>query len=104
MATTLGSCRDGFAKRVVSGATASQPTNDSISVVAACPMGHQPCGAKGVQLAARADAAEPATATATTPISRPTRMSWAPVLARSPPAASASTVSSSTAAAAARAR
>ncbi len=48
---TRGSCRDGSANRVVSGATASQPTNDSISVVAACPTDSQPCGANGVQLA-----------------------------------------------------
>jgi hypothetical protein len=37
MATTRGSCRDGSARRVVSGATASQPTNENISVAAALP-------------------------------------------------------------------
>jgi hypothetical protein len=37
MATTRGSCRDGSARRAVSGATASQPTNENISVAAALP-------------------------------------------------------------------
>src|SRR5579862_3301937 len=54
MATARGNCRDGSAKRVVSGATASQPTNENISVAAALPTVSQPCGANGVQLAARA--------------------------------------------------
>ena len=49
IAMTLGSCLDGLANRVVSGATASQPTNDSISVVAAWPIEGQPCGANGLQ-------------------------------------------------------
>ncbi|HMG62372.1 MAG TPA: hypothetical protein VK599_05435, partial [Streptosporangiaceae bacterium] len=53
MAMTRGSCRAGLANRAVSGATASQPTNDSISVAAARPMASQPCGANGVQFAAR---------------------------------------------------
>ena len=74
---TRGNCRDGSANRVVSGATASQPTNDSISVVAACPTDSQPCGANGVQLASRAEVADPVTATTTTPISRLTRTSCA---------------------------
>jgi hypothetical protein len=103
MATTRGSCRRGSAKRVVSGATASQPTNENISVAAALPSESQPCGANGVQLPARADPAEPADATITTTVSRLTRTSWAAALARSPPAARPTTVSSSTAATTARA-
>ena len=50
---TRGSCRAGSVNRVVSGATASQPTKESMSVEAACPTAGQPCGANGVQLAAR---------------------------------------------------
>jgi hypothetical protein len=97
MATTRGSCRAGLANRVVSGATASQPTNDSISVAAACPTASQPCGANGCQFAARADPAEPATATTITVSSTLTRMSWTAVPARSPPAARISTAASSAA-------
>src|ERR1700728_391637 len=52
MPTTRGSCLDGSANRVVSGATASQPTKDSISVDAACPTACQPCGANGIQFVA----------------------------------------------------
>ncbi len=74
MATARGSCRAGSAKRVVSGATASQPTKENISVAAALPRESQPCGANGVQLLARAAAADPATATTTTPVSRLTRI------------------------------
>ena len=103
MATTRGSCRRGSAKRVVSGATASQPTNENISVAAALPTDSQPCGANGVQLPARAAPAEPPAATITTTVSRLTRTSWAAALARSPPAARPTTVSSSAAATAARA-
>ena len=66
MATARGSCRAGSAKRVVSGATASQPTNENISVAAALPTESQPCGANGAQLPARAAVADPATATTTT--------------------------------------
>src|SRR5262249_23645433 len=73
MATTRGSCRPGSAKRVVSGATASQPTNENISVAAALPTDSQPCGANGVQLPARADPAEPPAATITTTVSTLTR-------------------------------
>ena len=51
IAITLGSCRCGLAKRVVSGATASQPTNDSIRVVAARPTGGQPSGASSASQA-----------------------------------------------------
>src|ERR1700722_3617775 len=54
MATARGSCRAGSANRVVSGATASQPANENISVAAALPTESQPCGANGVQLATRA--------------------------------------------------
>ena len=72
-------------------------------MAAALPTESQPCGANGAQLPARAAGADPATATTTTAISRPTRTSWAEALARSPPAASPTTVSSSTAATAARA-
>jgi hypothetical protein len=61
--------------RPVSGATASQPTNDSIRVEAARPMDSQPCGAKGVQLARCAACAEPVTAVTTTAMSRPTSSS-----------------------------
>src|SRR5262250_3495801 len=68
IATARGSCRDGSAKRVVSGATASHPTNENISVAAARPTDSQPCGANGVQLPARADPAEPAAATITTTV------------------------------------
>ena len=75
MATARGSCRDGSANRVVSGATASQPANENISVAAALPTESQPCGANGVQLPARAAVADPATATTTTPVSRLTRTS-----------------------------
>jgi hypothetical protein len=103
MATARGSCRDGFANRVVSGATASQPAKENISVAAALPTESQPCGANGAQLPARAAVADPATATTTTPVSRLTRTSWAVALARSPPAASPMTVSSSAAATVARA-
>src|SRR5262249_57467111 len=95
---------EGAGRGVGRGGTAAKPTNDSISVVASCPTDSQPCGANGAQLAARAEPDDPATATTTTPISRLTRMSWAPVLARSPPAASASNVSNSIAATIARAR
>ena len=49
---TRGSCRAGSVNRVVSGATASQPTKESMRVEAACPTACQPCGANGVQLAA----------------------------------------------------
>src|SRR5215468_6895663 len=73
MATARGNCRDGFAKRVVSGATASQPTNENISVVAALPTDSQPCGMNGAQLPARAAAADPATATTTTTVTTPAR-------------------------------
>src|SRR5439155_97421 len=59
--------------RPVSGATASQPTNESISVAAARPTDSQPCGANGVQLAGRAAGAEPATAVTTTAISSATQ-------------------------------
>jgi len=103
MATARGSCRDGFANRVVSGATASQPAKENISVAAALPTESQPCGANGVQLPACAAVADPATATTTTPVSRLTRTSWAVALARSPPAASPMTVSNSAAAMVARA-
>ena len=92
---TRGSWRPGLRSRAVSGATASQPTNDSISVDAARPMDGQPCGANGVQLAARAAGAEPATATTTTAMSSPTSTSWAAVVARTPPRARPSTASSS---------
>src|SRR3984885_9385180 len=60
MATARGSCRAGSANRVVSGATASQPANENISVAAALPTESQPCGANGVQFAARAAVADPA--------------------------------------------
>ena len=89
--------------RPVSGATASQPTNESISVAAARPTDSQPCGANGVQLAGRAAGAEPATAVTTTAISSATSSSWAMVLARTPPRARPSTTSSSPAATPARA-
>jgi hypothetical protein len=49
IAMTLGSCLAGLANLVVSGATASQPTNESIRVVAAWPTDGQPCGVNGVQ-------------------------------------------------------
>ena len=103
MATARGSCRAGLANRVVSGATASQPTNENISVAAALPSDSQPCGANGVQLLARAAGADPATATTTTAVSRLTRMTWTAALARRPPAARPMTVSSSAAATADRA-
>ena len=77
MATARGSCRAGSANRVVSGATASQPANENISVAAALPTDSQPCGANGVQLPIRAAGADPATATTTTTVSRPTRTSCA---------------------------
>src|SRR5499433_2744976 len=73
IATARGSCRDGSANRVVSGATASQPANENISVAAALPTESQPCGANGVQLPARAAVADPAAATMTTTVSRLTR-------------------------------
>jgi hypothetical protein len=103
MATARGSCRAGSANRVVSGATASQPAKENISVAAALPTESQPCGANGVQLATRAAVADPATATTTTTVSRLTRTSWAEALARSPAAARPMTISSSAAATAARA-
>ncbi len=99
---TRGSCRAGSVNRVVSGATASQPTKESMRVEAACPTACQPCGANGVQLAACDQRAEPATATTTTASSRPTSSNWAVAEARSPPAASAMTASSSSAAISAR--
>src|SRR5215472_7136553 len=99
IAITRGSCLAGLANRVVSGATASQPMNDSISVVAARPTDGHPCGANGVQFAVVTDEADPATATVTSVISKPTKTSWTPVLARSPIAARTRTASSSSAAA-----
>src|SRR5262252_10489335 len=75
IATARGSCRDGSAKRVVSGATASQPTIENISVAAALPTESQPCGANGAQLPARAAVADPAAATTTTTVRRLTRTS-----------------------------
>ena len=89
--------------RPVSGATASQPTNESIRVAAARPMDSQPCGANGVQLAGRAAGDEPATAVTTTTISSATSSNWAIVLARTPPSARPSTASSRPAATAPRA-
>ena len=102
MPTTRGSCLAGSANRAVSGATASQPTKDSISVDAACPIACQPCGANGVQLAACEAGADPATATITTTSSSATSTSCAPAEVRRPPAASASTAISSAAAISAR--
>ena len=61
--------------RPVSGATASQPTNESIRVEAARPTDSQPCGANGVQFAGLAACAEPATAVTTTAISSATSSS-----------------------------
>jgi len=75
IAITRGSCLSGRANRVVSGATASHPTNESISVVAARPTAIHPCGANGLQLPVLAEAADPATATAMSVTSRPTRTS-----------------------------
>lgn len=75
MATARGSCRAGSANRVVSGATASQPAKENISVAAALPTDSQPCGANGVQLEIRAAGADPLTATTTTTVSRLTRTS-----------------------------
>src|ERR1700691_5645418 len=91
---TRGSWRAGSRKRPVSGATASQPTNENISVDAARPTDTQPGGANGDQLAARAAGAVPATATTMTSISSETRTSCADVVARMPPDARARTVSS----------
>ncbi len=88
--------------RPVSGATASQPTKESIRVEAARPMDSQPCGANGVQFAGRAADAEPATAVTTTAISRATSSNWASADARTPPVARPSTASSNPAAMAAR--
>ncbi|HEY2286679.1 MAG TPA: hypothetical protein VGH88_13140 [Streptosporangiaceae bacterium] len=99
---TRGSSRSGRANRVVSGATASQPANDSIRVAAARPTAVQPCGANGAQLAAWADGADPATATTTTTTSSPTSPSWAAVLARTPPRARPTAASSSAPTTAAR--
>ena len=93
VAITRGSCRAGSRKRPVSGATASQPTKDSMSVDAARPTEAQPCGANGVQLAACAAGADPATATTATAISSATRISCAVVVARTPTRARPSTAS-----------
>ena len=82
----------------MSGAIASQPTKEKITTAAARPTAVQPCGANGVQLLARADPAEPITATATITISTPTSTSWADVVVRAPPSPSASTTSSTAAA------
>ena len=95
MAITRVSCRRGSRNRVVSGATASQPTKESISSAAAWPTAVHPCGANGAQFAARAIGAAPLTATVTTTMSSATISSWAVVLLRSPPAARVSTTSSS---------
>ena len=76
--------------RPVSGATASQPTNESIRVEAARPTDSQPCGANGVQFADLAACAEPATAVTTTAISSVTSSSWATADARTPPSAASS--------------
>ncbi len=100
---TRGSWRSGSRNRVVSGATASQPTNDSIRVAAARPIALHPCGANGAQWLARAPGAEPVTAITMITISSATSTSWAVLLARTPPRARASTTSSSTAATAQRA-
>ena len=70
MPVTRGSCRAGSRNLVVSGATASQPTKESIRVEAARPTASQPWGANGAQLAARSAVADPATAITTTTISR----------------------------------
>src|SRR5256885_7502149 len=85
--------------RPVSGATASQPTNESISVAAARPTDSQPCGANGVQLAGRAAGAQPATAVTTTTISSATSSNSAILPAQKPPNARPSTPTSSPAAA-----
>src|SRR6266700_216516 len=85
MAMTRGSWREGAANRVVSGATASQPTNDSMRVEAAWPMAAQSGGADGVQLAVWADGADPASATMPTAISRATSISCTIVVAQTPP-------------------
>jgi len=95
-----GSWRAGSRSRAVSGAMASQPTNDSISTEAAPPSEAQPCGANGVQLANRAACAEPSTATTTSPISTATSTSCAAIVARAPPKVSAITTASNTAPAA----
>src|SRR5215467_14145702 len=94
IAITLGSCLEGLANRVVSGATASQPTNDSIRVVAAWPTESQPCGANGLQRSICAYRPDPMTETATTVISKATSTSCAPALARSPAAERPSTIRS----------
>ena len=75
MPIARGSCRGGSLNWVVSGATASQPANENISVAAALPIDSQPCGANGVQLATWDAVADPATATTTTTASRLTRTS-----------------------------
>ena len=95
-----GNWRDGSRSRAVSGAMASQPTNDSISTDAALPSEAQPCGRNGVQLANRAACAEPTTATTTSPTSTATSTSCAAIVARAPPKVSAITTASSTAPAA----
>ena len=72
IATTRGSRRRALPNRAVSGATASQPTNDSMITEAALPTAAQPCGANGCQLAIRADGADPATPATTTATSSTT--------------------------------
>ena len=82
----------------INGVIASQPTNESISTVAAWPIEPNPCGANGVQFAGCAWPAEPTTATTTSATSTPTRPSWAPDEVRAPDRVTASTASSSPAA------
>ena len=94
IATTRGSRRRALPNRAVSGATASQPTNDSMITEAALPTAAQPCGANGCQLAIRADGADPATAATTTATSSTTSTICTPVLARIPASARPSTASS----------
>jgi len=99
IAMIRGSWRAGSRSRAVSGAMASQPTKDSMSTEAALPTEAQPCGANGVQCAALAARADPATATSTSATSTPTSANCTDVLAHAPPKVSTSTTASSAAAA-----
>jgi hypothetical protein len=94
IATTRGSRRRALPNLAVSGATASQPTNDSMITAAALPTEAQPCGANGRRLPSCADVADPATAATTTATSRVTSSICTAVLARIPARDRPSTASS----------
>ena len=95
-----GSWRRGSAKSPARCATASQPTKDSISRLAAVPIASHPCGAKGVQLSERAEGRALVTATSRSTASSAARPSWKRAVACRPRALDATTTTIIAAAAA----